>query len=830
MDESIRYALAIWFTLILSQASWAQHSLSLSGYVYDAADQKPLANVSVAWPDQHIGTYTNALGYFSLAIPAQESLQLTFALTGYTPQTFSLPARDTLLTVTMVAGNTLREVVVKAPILDQRVSDNPQMSQIAVSIGQITKVPSLFGEKDVLKVIQLLPGVQKGSEGNAGIYVRGGGPDQNLILLDGATVYNPNHLLGFFSAFNSDALRRVELTKGGFPARFGGRVSSVIEMDTKIGGSDTLRTEASIGIISSRITADGPLLKSRVRFMLAARRTYVDLITEPISELSGNNSVATKSYFYDLNGKFQWQINARNKFSVSTFFSRDQFSNFHQLTAKSSRASLGWQNTVAALRWDQVHSENDLTHWSVFYSQYGLSVSNDYLLNSGSTTQLYALRYQSGIRDMTLQYSRERFINPIHELRFGIQGIYHRFTPDAVVLPDDNGGAGSERHYIDVLESGLWLEDTWKPTTRLRINGGLRLSHYELIGSGVLSKADKPNPPVKPVIPKEQTSSSEQSARYIKPEPRLSIAYVLQPNLSLKASYATMNQYVHLLSSTGVGLPTDLWIPTTSQMKPQQARQVAVGLANDLTKSGLTLTLEAYYKTMNNLISYKEGASFLSRTGTENSQNWANNITTGRGWSEGVEVLVQKKANSDWLPRLSGWIGYTLSQTKWQFDQLNGGKPFFPRYDRRHDASIVLLFELTSTMTLAGTWVYGTGNALTLPLSRFPGYVNQPQTGNPSKSAEALFGTGPNVKEYGDRNSMRAESYHRLDLNWQIRRRRRIYERTWSIGVYNAYNRRNPFYYSLEGQDQGPGLPSKTVLYRYSIFSVLPSVSYSIKF
>jgi hypothetical protein len=811
--------------------------VQLSGYVYDAADRHPLMGVSVGSSAQQTSTRTNDRGFFSLTISANSpDARLTFSLVGYTPHIRSMPVRDTLLTVSLVAGTTLNEVTVTAP-REQRVSDSPQMSQVVLSVEQINKVPAFLGERDVIKAIQLLPGVQKSTEGNAGIYVRGGGPDQNLILLDGATIYNPTHLLGFFSAFNSDALGRVAFIKGGFPARFGGRVSSVIELETKTGNADSLRTEASIGILASRVTLDGPLAKGKIRYVLGVRRTYLDLVTRPFDKLTGNGASALQSYFYDVNGKVQLQLNQRNAFIISAFYSRDRFTNFSQPTAQSLSSELNWENTAVSLRWKRILSEQELAHWGVFYSQYKLAINNDAVVNNGlDASQLFSLSYRSGIQDVTFQYSRERFYDK-HELRAGAQTIYHRFTPDAVVLPAAGGTASVGRHYIDALESSAWVEDTWKPTVRWRFNGGLRLNHYALVNEGTWSTGGGQPPageetPSVPDVPTEPGEGTERRKiiQYVRLEPRFSAAYILYPNLSLKGSYSITNQFVHLLSSTGVGLPADLWIPTTDRLKPQQGRQAAVGLAQDLPKPGLTITVEAYHKDLANLVSYKEGVSFLSRTSTEEDQSWADNVTNGKGWSSGVELLFQKKADADWLPRWSGWVGYTLSRTRWQFDALNGGHPFYPRYDRRHDASVVLLFDLSPTMTLGSTWVYGSGNALTLPLSRFSGYINQPITANPAVPGEVLFGSGPNVKEYGDRNGLRAEPYHRLDISWQIRRQRRTYERTWAIGAYNVYNRRNPFYYSLEGKDQGPGLPSATALYRYSVFSFLPSVSYSIKF
>ncbi|GAB3265303.1 TonB-dependent receptor [Larkinella harenae] len=818
--------------LLVGFCSQGQNSYTVTGSVFDAGTNGVLAGVYVYTPGKTVGTVTDSNGLFTLTLSARDSLTLLFSYVGYQTVRRTIPFRsDQRITIALSAGQLLDELTVRPIDRPELVSRKPQMSQIRLSAEQLTKLPALLGEKDVLRVLQLLPGVQKGAEGNTGIYVRGGGPDQNLILLDGAVLYNSGHLLGFFSAFNGSAIQHVELTKGGFPARFGGRLSSVIEVSTKDGNAEKLSGEAGLGLISSRLVLQGPLGKKRVSqpatFLIAGRRTYVDLVTRPFAVSDNPDAVQTNTFFYDLNSRVSYPIGSNDKLFLSAFRSRDAFVNRSQTDNRPLQGSLNWQNTVGTLRWHHRFSDDAFVNLSLIYSQYHLNVANDGFGLRDTTRSPYALRYRSGIRDLGLNYALE-FAQHDHQFRFGLQSTHHRFTPGAAVTTGDLATAPSPRFFIDALETGLYAEDTWQPGPCWHLNAGFRLSHFLLLRSGMLSTdsgGQTGSPSDGPPRP------TGRPIQYLRPEPRLSIAYQIDSSFSIKASYALMNQYAHLLSNNGLGLPADLWIPTTGRIRPQQARQVAIGLAKDFVNTGnpsrsLAITLEGYYKTLGNSISYAEGTSFLSTQPATDAQLWENNITTGRGWSYGSELFVQKKAG-----RLSGWMGYTLSWTWWQFPALNGGRKFFPRYDRRHDASVVGIYEFKPGITFSGTWVYGTGQALTLPISRFSGYENRPPasvgSGRPS---EQLFGPAPNVKEYGPRNGFRAQAYHRLDIGFQFRKKRKHVVRTWEVGVYNLYNRRNPFYYSLEGKEQGVGKHSKTVLYKYSLFPAIPSVSYTISF
>ncbi len=409
----------------------------------------------------------------------------------------------------------------------------------------------------------------------------------------------------------------------------------------------------------------------------------------------------------------------------------------------------------------------------------------------------FSLRYDSRIRDYGVKTDFDFYPNARNVVKFGVQLTFHRFVPSALAIEGSFLPEAIARSVtpVNTTEGGIYIEDTWQPFAALKMNAGFRLSTFKT-----------------------------ETKTYVRPEPRFSAALRLAPDFSFKASYAQMNQYVHLLSNTGLGLPTDLWVPTTDRVAPQQSQQVAIGLAKDLDHPALTLTLEGYYKNMSNILNYKEGASFLSLSGENaNELSWEDNVTAGRGWSYGTEVLVQKKTG-----RLSGWVGYTLSWTQWQFPELNFGKTFYPRYDRRHDISVVGIFELNKRITFSATWVYGTGNALTIPLSRYTAYRDNAIY----TSAQRVSWNGQGVNEYGEKNSFRAEPYHRLDFAVQFHKKLKRHERTWEFGVYNAYNRRNPFFYDIgtEPVISNGATTNRSVLKRYSLFPFLPSFSYNFKF
>jgi hypothetical protein len=778
---------------------FAQQQITISGFVREKGSLELLPGVNVYLQNATIGTATNTYGFYSVTVPKSDSITLSFSFVGYERQSVQIKnAVDQQIDISLSSVNQLDEVVVSGRRQDEKVSQSVQMSQIEVPISQIKKIPAFFGEKDVIRVLQLMPGVQKGTEGQTGLYVRGGGPDQNLIILDDAVVYNASHLFGFFSVFNSDALKSVELTKGGFPARYGGRLSSVVEMNMKEGSKDKLHGEGGIGLISSRLTLEGPLANKKASFLISARRTYIDVLAAPLiaQQQTGNDSKVKPGYFfYDLNAKINYDFGPKNKVYLSGYFGQDRFKIREKSSDSQNRSGLHWGNATGTLRWNHLINQKLFVNTSLIYSHFNFSIfANDKSFKDGKVEDEFSLKYNSLIRDFSLKTDFDFYPNSAHKIKFGGQITAHRFIPSALALEGDfsEDEIDLQAKPINTVEAGAYVEDTWQPFNALKVNGGFRLSLFE-------------------------TSSKI----YVRPEPRISAALTLAKDFSVKASFAKMNQYVHLLSNTGLGLPTDLWVPTTDRIAPQQSSQVAFGLAKDLERPGLALTLEGYYKKMNNIISYKEGSSFISLNGENaNELNWEDNVTTGKGWSYGAEFMVQKKTG-----KLSGWVGYTLSWTKWKFPELNFGEAFYPKYDRRNDLSIVGIYELSKRITLSATWVYGTGNALTIPISKFTTFSN---TFMPNPWG-APYGEVTN--EYGKKNDFRAEPYHRMDIAVQFHKKKKRHERTWEFGLYNAYSRRNPFFYQINTK-KDPEVPNQwvNVLTRYSLFPVLPSFSYNFKF
>ena len=783
-----KYIFAL-FTLFSSIYTYGQKH-TISGYVKETGSGESLLGVVISVPSLKTGTASNNYGFYSLTLPAgSDSIDISYSSIGYQNVKMKIKVDgDKTLDISMpVESTSMQEVVIQGQ-RGEKVSETPQMSMIDIPIQQIKDIPALLGEKDVLKVIQLMPGVQKSGEGSSGLYVRGGGPDQNLIILDDATVYNAFHLFGFFSLFNGDALKSVELTKGGFPARYGGRLSSVIDMNMKDGNKEKIHGQVGIGLISSRLTLEGPIIKNKCSFLVSARRTYFDVLMKPF--MRSNEKAGY--YFYDLNAKVNYDFGRKNKLYLSGYFGKDKFFAGFKNGSSENEFALQWGNATGTLRWNHLFNNKLFANTSLIFSDYTLDISEFTKYDDDS----YKLNMYSGIRDFTFKHDLEYQPSPKHSIRLGLISTYHRFTPNALVKKSSVANE-SEKSVtnIDVLESGIYLQDVYKPTEKLSGNIGLRLSSFFV-----------------------------NKKSFLNLEPRLSVAFKLRSDLSLKASYAYMNQYLNLLSNTGVGLPTDLWVPTTRDNPPQQSQQIAAGVAKDFLEKNFAITIEGYYKKSKNVIAYKEGASFMSIEDVDENKTdpfaWKNNITNGKGWSYGAEFLIQKK-----IGKISGWIGYTLSWTHLQFDSINQGKKFYARYDRRHDFSAVVIYKPTPKITVSGTWVYGTGNAITLPQSSFSVVQNNLNDRND-------YGSYPRqVTEYTSRNGFRMAPYHRLDLGVQFHKELKWGGvRTWEVSIYNVYNRKNPYFYYTSEEYNANRSKYKTVLKQITLFPIIPSISYNLKF
>ena len=775
----IRFLIVFFCSQTLLYAQVNKHTLS--GIIRESGSGETLPGVSIYCDSLRIGVQSNAYGFYSLTLPEGKH-RIKISALGFSAIDSVITFNQNLrVDFNVGQGIALKEVVVNAEA-KKRISEESQMSVINIPVQQIKDIPALMGEKDVLKVIQLMPGVQKGSEGSSGIYVRGGGPDQNLIILDDANVYNAYHLFGFFSLFNGDALKSVELVKGGFPASYGGRLSSVINMQMKEGNQEEFHGEAGIGLISSRLVLEGPLKKKKSSFLISARRTYVDALIYPFLPPEQKGGY----FFYDLNAKLNYTLTDKDRLYLSGYFGKDKFYFNSNNDGFKLKGNLNWGNATGTLRWNHIYSGKLFSNTSAIFTNYQLGIGSREEFDS----TYFDLQFGSAIRDYTIKHDFDFYPNSKHHIRFGGLTIFHRFKPSAVVVKSSDAlSAGISVNSIYTMESGLYVEDDWKISGRLKANIGLRVSHY------VANKTSFTNP-----------------------EPRVSARYSITEKSAVKASYALMNQYLHLLSSTGVSLPTDLWVPATRNLRPMQSQQWALGWAQELPK-GINLTIEGYYKNMRDISFYKEGASFLLIDNPEGAQgiNWEKNITQGKGWSYGSEFFLQKEKG-----KWSGWIGYTLSWTYVQFDSINFGKKFFPRYDRRHDISIVNIYKFNDRIKLSCTWVYGTGNAITLPVAQYDAAPHNPaQIDNYSQYNFIGF-----RNDYGEKNSFRMAPYHRLDVGIQFTKVKKRYTRTFELSFYNAYNRWNPFFYYIE-----KGVTAtQNKLMQVTLFPILPSVSWSWKF
>jgi hypothetical protein len=761
----------------------SQNKFTISGYITEKGSKENIPGVTIFIPKLKTGTSSNNYGFYSITLP-KDSIEIIYSYVGFKSKKLSLNLDKDVSFNIELGAEELAEVEVTAE-QSKKVSQETQMSTIDIPIEQIKQIPAFLGEKDVLKVIQLMPGVQKGSEGSTGIYVRGGGPDQNLIILDEAPVYNANHLFGFFSVFNGDALKSVELIKGGFPARYGGRLSSVIDLQMKDGNKEKIHGEAGIGIISSRLTLEGPIIKNKSSFLVSARRTYIDALIYPFLPKDTKGGY----FFYDLNAKFNYVFNDKDRLYLSGYFGKDKFYFRSKYTDSESKAGLDWGNATGTLRWNHLFNSRVFSNLSLIFTNYQLGITS----TEKYKTDYFNLKYTSNIRDLGGKYNFDFMPNPNHYIKFGVAGTWHHFVPQALVIKssDPTGDFKSKSRPIDTYEGGIYVEDDWRATEKLKMNIGFRLSAF-----------------------------SSRGDNFFNPEPRFSARYLLGNDFSLKSSYAVMNQYLHLLSNTGIGLPTDLWVPATNKVKPQQSQQVALGLAKDLSDKNLTITLEGYYKWMKNVLNYKEGASFLDvndNSDAEGQTDWQDNVVSGTGLSYGAEVLIQRKVG-----KFTGWIGYTLSWTWLQFDSLNFGERYPARYDRRHDISVVGIYKLNDHITISSTWVYGTGNAITLPLASYGIEQHAPTLG----SSGMGYSYPSSVNDYGEKNSFRMAPYHRMDIGIQFHKQLKRCVRTFEFSVYNVYSRQNPFFYYTEYDYRF----KKNKLMQVSLFPILPSVSWSYKF
>lgn len=791
----VKSSLAVTFLLCSPLVFGQVETVTLSGFVSDKTSGESFSNAQISLYPSGASTSSNSYGFYSLSIDKSQNQIVYISMPGFELDSFHWDASSTVKKNIKLTPTSLYERMQGVDIRSKKntVADKVDMSRIDVPVNQIKKIPALMGEKDVLKVIQLMPGVQTGGEGQSGIYVRGGGPDQNLMILDEAVVYNASHLFGFFSVFNGDALKSVELVKGGFPARYGGRLSSVVDLTMKEGNNQRYTGEIGVGAIASRFTLEGPIQKGKSSFMISGRRTYLDLLIQPFVYAATGDNLGY--YFYDFNAKANYKFSDKDKLFFSGYFGKDNFYTIIREDESRLNTDFGWGNRTLTARWNHVFSPKLFSNASLIYSHYNLNIG----LDSYTPYDTFLLSYKSIINDYGIKYDFDWRPHRNHQVRYGMQTVWHRFQPAALVVKAGQRDELTKSiNVINTYETGLYIEDLWK-LNRFKLNPGLRISHYAV-----------------------------QGKYYLNPEPRFSASFNIDKSLAVKASYARMYQYIHLLSNSGISLPTDLWVPATANLLPMRSEQTAIGVAKDFDK-GFSVTLEGYYKDMKNVLQYKEGASFLLEddifdgSGASSNQSWESAVTRGNAWSYGMELFLQKKTGP-----LTGWIGYTLSWTQMKFDELNYGKPFFARYDRRHDISIVGMYKVKKNVDFAVTWVYGTGNAVTATQGYIPGNAHQ--------MSEFPIIWSPNLQSYnnfldfGYRNNFRMEAYHRLDVGLQFHKQRKKGMETWEISVYNAYNQANPFFYYGTAEENSRTGEVNVLMKKVTLFPIIPSVSYTYKF
>lgn len=766
------------FALHFTAQSQTEEKFTLSGYIQDASTGETLIGANIynkANPGQ--GTSSNIYGFFSLSLPAGE-YTFVFSYLGFTDQEKVIDLRENQrLTINMSEGVTMEEVVVTAEEADKNVAGT-QMGTVELPVEDIKLLPALMGEVDVLKTLQLLPGVLSAGEGNAGFYVRGGGPDQNLVLLDEATVYNSGHLLGFFSVFNADAIKNTTLIKGGMPAYYGGRLSSVVDIQMKEGNDKNYQVDGGIGLISSRLTVQGPIKKEQSSFIVSARRTYALDLAQPA--INNTDFAGTNYYFYDLNAKVNYRFSDKDRLYLSGYFGRDVFT--YRSNERDIFFNIPYGNATATLRWNHLFTDKLFMNVSAVYNDY------DFSFEGGQSD--FSVGVFSGIRDYNAKVDFDWFANVNHNLKFGVNYIFHRLTPNIA-----NASSGNEE-FTNGLEpqfahdAAIYIQDDWKINEFLKVNLGLRASLFTQLGPYVSSFDDR------------VYAKNEKVKTYTGLEPRASANLTLNETSSLKAGITFTNQYLHLVSNSTSTLPTDVWVPSSELVKPQRGIQYALGYFKNFKNNTYETSIEVYYKDLKNQIDYRE--NYVNNV----ADNVERQFVFGEGRSYGAEFFIKKAKG-----KLNGWIGYTLSKTDRIFPEINNGEPYPAIYDRRHDLSVVANYKLSKKWNFGSVFVYGTGNAFT-PLESFYFIENN-----------------LNV-EYGPRNSARIQPYHRIDFSATLTPKPDVDKRfksSWTFSVYNTYNRQNPFFIFYDVETDPDAGTAQAGAFKVSIFPVIPSVTWNFK-
>ncbi len=774
--------------LFISNLLSAQEKFTISGYVRDSLSRETLIGATIQAKEQSKGVSSNQYGYYALTLPKGEYVLVT-SFVGFFPIEKKINLQsDLVIDFPLLSKSSLsQEIVISSKKRDANIK-NAQMGQIDLSMSRAKSVPVIFGEVDPLKILQLYPGVTNAGEGNSGLYVRGGGPDQNLILLDDAVVYNSGHLFGFFSIFNGDAIKNTSLIKGGMPAQYGGRLSSVLDISMKEGNLDKYQVEGGIGSIASRFSVQGPIQKEKASFMLSGRRTYIDALAKPFIKKE-SQFYGSGYYFYDFNAKFNYRFSSKDRLYLSGYFGRDRFDFVNN--KRQFDVEVPWGNSTLSARWNHVF------HKKLFMNT--TAVYNDYQFSLGALQNSFNFVLSSGIRDLNLKTDLDHYLTPEHKLKYGALFTYHRLSPsvasgrqDTVLFLPNNAQTKFANEY------GLYAQDDWEVNNKLKINYGLRWSAFQQLGpyTNYITDADGNR------LDSTSYASNQSVITYGGLEPRLTMRYALNDETSIKGSVSRNRQYLHLVSNAGTTLPTDVWVPSTLRVKPQLSWQYAAGVFKNFNDNAFETSIEVYYKSMQNQIEYREGF-------TPSIKDPEEEFVFGRGWSYGTELFINKTKG-----KFTGWIGYTLAWTWRKFPDLNQGNKYPAKYDRRHDLSVVGIYELNQKWKLSSVFVYATGNATSLP-EKF--YLIE----------------GVLTQQFSRINQYRLAPYHRLDLSATYAptpKKERKWKHSWVFSLYNVYSRQNPYflYYNQTGSAFAGTLEVQAK--QVSLFPVIPSVTYNFKF
>ncbi len=781
------------FLILLSQIAFAQNEkYTVNGYIRDATNGETLIGANVFVTSIEAGAVSNEYGFYSISLPAGKH-DIVYSYLGYASQTTTVTLnQNTTKDIELgFESNELAEIVVSSKAKNSNVSDL-EMSVNSLDIKTIQKLPTLLGEVEVLRSIQLLPGVSTVGEGAAGFNVRGGSIDQNLVLLDEAPVYNSSHLFGFFSVFNPDAVKDVKLYKGGIPSRYGGRLSSILDVRMKEGNSKRLALNGGVGAIFSRLSVEAPLIKDKASFIIAGRRSYIDVLAKPFLDEDLNDSVLN---FFDLTVKTNYNINEKNRIFLSGYTGRDNF-------GFGDQAGFNWGNRTLTFRWNHLFSEKLFSNITLFASEY------DYDINFGDDSQ-NMFDWNASIVNYSIKPEMSFYLNPDNLLRFGGQGIIYKFEPGNAVGVSEGEVQDLSQDPKYAIESALYIENEMKIGKAIEINAGLRLTHFNFTGEGeAFTFGESPRGTRRPVTSSESFSQWESIQRYSNLEPRLSFKYQMNESSSIKASYMRTAQYIHLISNTAASTPVDIWTPSTNNLRPQIADQVAIGYFKNFNDNAYEFSAELYYKDFDNLVEYIDGADILLNEFIEGD------LLEGDGRAYGLELMLKKNAG-----RFSGWLSYTLARTERLVPGINNGEWYPSRFDQTHNLSLTGFYEVSKRFSVSSNFALISGTPVTFATSRFE------QQG---------FIVPHNLEN--SRNNVRIPTFHRLDLSATLKGKDKPGKRwkgEWVFSVYNVYSRRNAFsiFFRQDLDATEPGVPVNTEAIRLSVIgNFIPAISYNFSF